>query len=554
MVEGENNQYGSEIGREERLMIRVACLGGAGSVTGSSYLVESPQGKKVLVDCGLFQGGRQMESRNWMGWGFDPKQINALFLTHAHIDHSGRVPKLVKDGFQGEIITSPPTAELCRIMLLDSAHIQELDAEWQTRKNMRRGKEPVLPLYTTDDAEASLRFLVPTDRDQIIDVEPGIKARLRNAGHILGSSILELWMEVNDGTTKIVFSGDLGKKNQLIVKDTHEIFDADYLFLESTYGNRLHRSFEKSKEELLEAIEYAVSNREKVMIPAFAVERTQEILYILGEFYRQGVLPDIPVYLDSPLAIKATEIFRENKKYYDEEARAIVEQGYDPFDLPNLQFTPSTKESMAINENSGSAIVIAGNGMCTAGRIKHHLKHNLWRGGASLVIIGFQAEGTTGRRIVEGAKHVKIFRENVTVRAKVFTIGGFSAHADQQDLIEWVSHFESKPQVFLVHGEVKACKALARKIQERLNLAVHVPGWKEQLILKPREIAVEKPVVEEPAPTMSSALLNTISEMESHLNVLKTQVESRQEEIQQDDVDRMKYILEELQDVLDEYG
>jgi metallo-beta-lactamase family protein len=534
-------------------MIRVSCLGGAGSVTGSSYLVESPQGKKVLVDCGLFHGGRQMERRNWMDWGFNPKQINALFLTHAHIDHSGRIPKLVKDGFQGEIITSPPTAELCRIMLLDSAHIQELDAEWQTRKNMRRAEEPVLPLYTTDDAEASLRFLVPTDRDRIIDVEPGIKARLRNAGHILGSSILELWMEGDEGATKIVFSGDLGKKNQLIVRDTHEIFDADYLFLESTYGNRLHRSFEKSKEELLEAIEYAVSNREKVIIPAFAVERTQEILYVLGEFYRQGMLPDIPVYLDSPLAIKATEIFRENKKYYDEEAQAIVEQGYDPFDLPNLQFTPSTKESMAINEISGSAIVIAGNGMCTAGRIKHHLKHNLWRGGASLVIIGFQAEGTTGRRIVEGAKHVKIFRENVTVRAKVFTIGGFSAHADQKDLLEWVSHFESEPQVFLVHGEVTACEALARKIRESFNLAVHIPGWREQLILKPREIAVEKPVVEE-ASTMSSALLSTISEMESHLNVLKTQVESRQEEIQQDDVDRMKYLLEELQDVLGEYG
>jgi metallo-beta-lactamase family protein len=554
VVEGGNNQYGSEIGRKERLMIRVTCLGGAGSVTGSSYLVESPQGKKVLVDCGLFQGGRQMESRNWMDWGFDPKQINALFLTHAHIDHSGRIPKLVKDGFKGEIITSPPTAELCRIMLLDSAHIQELDAEWQTRKNMRRAKEPVLPLYTADDAEASLGFIVPTDRDRIIDVEPGIKARLRNAGHILGSSILELWMEENDGATKIVFSGDLGKKNQLIVKDTYEIFDADYLFLESTYGNRLHRSFEKSKEELLEAIEYAVSNREKVIIPAFAVERTQEILYVLGEFYRQGMLPDIPVYLDSPLAIKATEIFRENKKYYDEEAQAIVEQGYDPFDLPNLQFTPSTKESMVINEISGSAIIIAGNGMCTAGRIKHHLKHNLWRGGASLVIIGFQAEGTTGRRIVEGAKHVKIFQENVTVRAKVFTIGGFSAHADQKDLIEWVSHFESEPQVFLVHGEATACEALAGKIRESFNLAVHVPGWREQLVLKPREIAVEKPVVEELAPTMSSALMNTIFEMESHLKVLKKQVESRQEEIQQDDVDRLKYILEELQDVLSEYG
>jgi metallo-beta-lactamase family protein len=542
-----DDKHGSGIEKKERMMIRVVCLGGVGSVTGSNYLVECPQGKKVLVDCGLFQGGSQMESRNRMDWGFDPQQMNTLFLTHAHIDHSGRIPKLVKDGFRGKIITSPPTVELCRIMLLDSAHIQELDAEWQTRKNKRQSKEPVFPLYTIEDAEASLQLLLPMDRDQVINVEPGIKARLRNAGHILGSSILELWIEEDDGTIKIVFSGDLGKKDQLILKDSQEIFDADYLFLESTYGNRFHRSFEKSKEELLEAIDYAVSNGEKIIIPAFAVERTQEVLYILSEFSREGALPDIPVYLDSPLAIKATEIFRENKKYYDEEARAIVEKGDDPFDLPNLQFTPSTKESIAINASSGSAIIIAGNGMCTAGRIKHHLKHNLWREGASLVILGFQAQGTTGRRIVEGAKHVKIFREDVTVRAKVFTIGGFSAHADQKDLVEWVSHFESKPQVFLVHGEVTACEALAKEIEEKFQLKTHIPGWKEKLILKPREVSIEKPFEEKAIPTMNSALLNTILKLEGELKELKGRVESRQLEIEEDDVDRMKYIQEELQ-------
>ena len=533
-------------------MIRVTCLGGVGSVTGSNYLLENPQGKKVLVDCGLFQGGKQIENRNWADWGFDPKQIGTLFLTHAHIDHSGRIPRLVKDGFQGRIITSPPTAELCGIMLLDSAHVQELDAEWQTRKNMRRAKGPVLPLYTMEDAEASLELLSPMERDRIINVEPGIKARLRNAGHILGSSILELWIEGNEGSIKIVFSGDLGKKNQLIVRDPHEIFDADYLFLESTYGNRLHRSFEESKEELLAAIDYAVSHREKVIIPAFAVERTQEILYILGEFFHKGVLPDIPVYLDSPLAIKATEIFRKNKKYYDEEAQAIVDQGYDPFDLPNLRFTPSTKESMAINASSGSAIIIAGSGMCTAGRIKHHLKHNLWRKGASLVIIGFQAEGTTGRKIVDGAKHVKIFREDVTVKAKVFTIGGFSAHADQEDLLEWVSNFESIPRVFLVHGEMRACETLAKKIEERFQLAVHVPRWKERLILKPKETAFEQPVVEEPVPDMRTTLLNTVLDLESELKAIKKRAKSRKMEIDEDDVDRMKYIHEELQVVLGE--
>ncbi|HJX34874.1 MAG TPA: MBL fold metallo-hydrolase, partial [Desulfatiglandales bacterium] len=422
-------------------MIRVTCLGGAGSVTGSSYLVESPAGKKVLVDCGLFQGGRQMEDRNWGDWGFVPKEINTLFLTHAHIDHSGRIPKLVKDGFIGRIITSSPTAELCGIMLLDSANIQETDADWQTRKNRRQSKGEIVPLYTTEDAEKSMKFFYPVEADKIFDVETGIRARFRNSGHILGSSILELWVETSDGEVKVVFSGDIGKRDQLIVKDPDEIFAANYLFMESTYGNRLHRSFEDSKKELLEAINHGVSNGEKIIIPAFAVERSQEILYILGEFHRNGELPDIPIYLDSPLAIKATEIFRKNKKYYDEEAMAIVNQGFDPFNMPNLRFTPTTKESMKINESAGPAIILAGNGMCTAGRIKHHLKHNLWRPGASIVMVGFQAEGTTGRKIIEGAKYIKIFREDVTVKAKVYTIGQFSAHADQKDLLLWVSHF-----------------------------------------------------------------------------------------------------------------
>ncbi|MFH1952984.1 MAG: MBL fold metallo-hydrolase [Pseudomonadota bacterium] len=533
-------------------MIRVTCLGGVGSVTGSCYLVESPNSKKILVDCGLFQGGRQMESRNREDWGFDPKEIDTLFLTHAHIDHSGRIPKLVKDGFKGKIITSPPTSELCEIMLLDAAHIQEMDAEWQTRKNKRQAKTDVEPLYTTADAEASLKLLRPMERDNVVSVGSGIKARLRNAGHILGSSILELWVEEEGEVLKMVFSGDLGKKDQLIVKDPQEVFDADYLFVESTYGNRRHRTFEDSKHELVEAIRYSISAGEKIMIPAFAVERTQEILYVLGEFLRDGLIPDIPIYLDSPLAIKATEIFRKNKKYYDEEARAIVDSGYDPFGMPNLRFTPATKESMAINEAKGSAIIIAGSGMCTAGRIKHHLKHNLWREGASIVIVGFQAKGTTGRRIVEGAKQVKIFHENVAVRAKVFTIGGFSAHADQEDLLEWVSHFESNPKVFVVHGEATASEALAEKIRERLNLIVHIPTWKERLILKPREVVLEKPPAEKEAVDMRASLVNAITDLENELKTLRKRVTSGEmdKKIGEDEIDRLKYVQDEIGAVL----
>ncbi len=528
-------------------MIKVTCLGGAGTVTGSSYLIESTGGKKVLVDCGLFQGGKQMENRNWSDWGFDPGKIKALFLTHAHIDHSGRIPKLVKDGFQGKIITSPPTAELCEIMLLDSAHIQEMDAEWQTRKNRRQSKKDIFPLYTARDAEESLKFFSPVERDRIIDVEDGIRARLRNAGHILGSSILELWVNEAGKEIKVVFSGDIGKHDQLIVKDPHEIFEADYLFIESTYGNRLHRDFEESKEELLNAINHALSNKEKVIIPAFAVERTQEILYILGEFYRNGSLPDIPIYLDSPLAIKATQIFRKNKKYYDEEAMAIVKEGFDPFDMPNLRFTPTTKESMAINEGTGSAIVIAGNGMCTAGRIKHHLKHNLWRPGASLVIVGFQAIGTTGRKIIDGDKFVKIFGENLAVKAKVYTIGGFSAHADQRDLLEWVSHFaESRPRVFVVHGEPTSSETFASRIREKFHMEVHIPQWKEKLILKHKEMITGPELREERPLDVDGVFQNTIIDLEKELDRLKRRIKKSQGRFTEDDIDRLKYIREEL--------
>jgi Cft2 family RNA processing exonuclease len=317
--------------------------------------------------------------------------------------------------------------------------------------------------------------------DQTIDLEPGSKVRLRNAGHVLGSAIAELWVEDEGKEIKIVFTGDMGKHDQLIVADPFEIVEADYLFIESTYGDRFHRTFEESKAELLEAIKYAISNKEKVIIPAFALERTQEILYLLGEFYRAGQLPDIPIYLDSPLAIKATEIFRRNKKYYDEAAQAIVGQGFDPFDMPNLKLTSTAGQSMKINQQRGSAIIIAGNGMCTAGRIKHHLKHNLWRPGASVVIVGFQAEGTTGRQIVNGAKMVTIFGQKIAVKAKVFTIGGLSAHADQADLLGWVSHFagKSKPRVFVIHGEGKSSEALANAIRRRFGLDVHVPQWRE---------------------------------------------------------------------------
>lgn len=527
-------------------MINITCLGAAGTVTGSSFLVETPGGSKVVVDCGLFQGSRILESRNWEQWGYDPKEIKSLVLTHAHIDHSGRIPKLVKDGFRGRIIASPPTAELCDAMLPDSGHVQEMDAEWQTRKNRRKARRGIEPLYTVGDAQESLRYFVPIDYDRFFDLETGIKARFRNAGHILGSSILELWVETEGHQTKIVFSGDLGKQDQLIVEDPFVISEADYLFVESTYGNRLHRDFQQSKAELLEAIRYAVSHKEKVIIPAFAVERTQEVLYILGEFFRAGELPDIPVYLDSPLAIRATQIFRKHTKYYDEKARAILAQGVDPFDMPNLKLSHSTKDSMEINQLQGSAIVISANGMCTAGRIKHHLKHNLWRPGAVIVIMGFQAEGTTGRKIVEGADSVTIFGERVAVRAKIYTIGGFSAHADQADLLTWVGHVAEKsgPRVFLIHGEPQSTETLADVIRQRLHLDVYVPRWREVLKLDPRKALAT--VVPEPVPADGrEIMLSLAGELEAQVALLKEQLLDP-EKPGSYDVEKLKSIRDEL--------
>ena len=495
-----------------------------------------------------------MEARNWDSWGFNPADIDLVIATHAHIDHIGRIPKLVRDGYKGKIITSPPSIDLAEILLLDSAHIQEMNAEWQTRKNKRRGSKEILPLYTTADAEKSLSHFQPLKRDEMMELDMGVRIRLRNAGHILGSAIVEMWIKEGGEEMKIVFSGDIGQADQLIIKDPYEVYAADFLFMESTYGNRLHKTREQSREELLEAIKYSTENGEKVVIPAFAVERTQEILYILGEFHRAGVLPDIPIYLDSPLAIKATEIFRKYKEHYDKEALAIVEKGFDPLDLPNLKFTPNTADSIAINEKPGPAIVMAGNGMCTAGRIKHHLKHNLWRPGSSLVIVGFQAQGTTGRRIVEGATEVKIFQENVAVKAKVFTIGGFSAHADQEDLLRWAGHFvESKPKVFPIHGEPEACKVLAEKIQEKFGLETHVPRWRESMLLTPKAVDYEIPAVEvDKEPDHYAEMNNVIVNLENNVKDLRRTLNDRLAKAKagDHDLERLQFIQEELESIL----
>jgi metallo-beta-lactamase family protein len=463
--------------------MRVTCLGATRTVTGSCFLVEN-EGTRLLVDCGMFQGGKEIEKRNASLWRYKPPDIQTILLTHAHIDHSGLIPRAVKEGFKGKILCTQATFELCQIMLRDSAHIQEIEAEWRSRKKIRSGKKGIEPLYTMADAERSLSLFQTVKPGDCLSISPDIRICFHNAGHILGSAFLEIRFQEKGLTGKVIFSGDLGRQEALIVPDPEIIEEADFLFLESTYGDRQHKSIEDSKQELLAAILEGVKYHEKIIIPAFAVERTQEILFVLHEFRKQGLMPSIPIFVDSPLAISATEIFRKYPEYFDQDTTRLLDKGEKPLDLPEMIYTRTTEESMAINRQEGSAIIIAASGMCDAGRIKHHLKHNLWRAGVQIVITGFQAQGTLGRSIVDGAKKVRIFNEEVVVRAKVHTIGGFSAHADQQELLSWIGHFKNpKMRIYIIHGEEATSLSFAEAIRKAYPFKVEVPNWMETLTL-----------------------------------------------------------------------
>ncbi|MGC9194506.1 MAG: MBL fold metallo-hydrolase RNA specificity domain-containing protein [Syntrophobacteraceae bacterium] len=500
--------------------MQITCLGASRCVTGSSFLIDNGQ-KKYLVDCGLFQGGRQMERLNHSPWGFNPAEIDALLLTHTHIDHSGRIPRLVKDGFRGKIYASGPTAELAKILLLDSAHIQEMEAEWHGRKNKRKGEEAVEPLYRIEDAEACLPLFEPVKEDEPFRLDADLSVTFHNAGHILGSSILEIVSGPAERRRKIVFTGDLGYKGHMILKPPAILTEADLLFIESTYGNRNHKSLVESEQELLHAIRYSHEHGEKVLIPAFAVERTQELLFMIGKFFRQKLIAPIPVYLDSPLAISATTIFSHMRQYYDAETRALFDSGNDPFNFEQLVCTRSSQESMDINNQAGPAIVIAGNGMCSAGRIRHHLKHNLWRPGCSLVIAGYQAVGTLGRSLVEGTRMVKILGERVVVRAKIFTIGGLSAHADQNGLLEWLGHFKNPAmRVNVIHGESSVSDEFAELIRRKFNFKVYVPSIGDRISDEGEVERAEKVVVIQPQEPAINFYLEELAQKADALRAL----------------------------------
>jgi metallo-beta-lactamase family protein len=493
--------------------MRVEFLGGVRTVTGSATLLEQDS-LKWLVDCGMFQGGKELEKRNWKIQPYRAKDISFILLTHAHIDHSGLIPKLVKEGFRGKVICTKATRDLCEVMLQDSGRIQEMEAEWQNRKGKRAGKGEAIPLYTAKDAEKSLRCFQPVSYGEIVQLAEGVKVRFQDAGHILGSAIIEIWVQEEGEEKKIVFSGDLGNFDQPIVRDPSIIEEGDVLWLESTYGDRLHKSREETVQELLKIVQEAISHRAKVVIPAFAVERTQDIIYTLGQSIRSGTLPPIPVYIDSPLAISATEIFKKNSDCFDQETQKILSGGENPLEIPGILYTRTTEESKAINEDPRPGIIVSASGMCDSGRIRHHLKHHLWREESHIVIIGYQAEGTLGRRIVDGAKTVRLFGEEIAVKAHIHTLGGFSAHADRKGLLDWISHLRNpQMEVLINHGEEKISMGLSQLVSERFHFKTSVPQWREKRVLfsevekgMPEEEVKEESPPEEPL----SVLLNRL--------------------------------------------
>ncbi len=474
-------------------MARLTFLGGAGTVTGSCYLLET--GKlKLLVDCGMFQGNRELRMRNYRNLDVPVPSIDYVLLTHAHIDHSGLIPRLFKQGFRGKVMATKATVDLCGVMLPDSGHIQEMEAEWETRKAKRRGEKHLDPLYTAQDARDSLNAFSEVDYGQEVALDDQVRVRFLDAGHILGSAVIEVWAKEGSASeVKTVFSGDLGNKGTPIIRDPSWVSEADYLLLESTYGDRFHEPVANEAQRLKEIILDTVKHGGNVIIPSFAVGRTQEILFFLSGMFQRGELPPVPVYIDSPLAVSATEIFERCPECYDDETKACFNGG-DPFHFPNLTFVRDAKESIALNDGDRkSKVIISASGMCDAGRIKHHLKHNLWRPDSSVVFVGFQAEGTLGRRIMDGEKKIRILGELINVAARVYSLQGFSAHADQNGLLDWASHLERKPErLFIVHGEAAASSALSNLLEQRLDISTVVPRAGEQYLLNAQSLELAR--------------------------------------------------------------
>jgi metallo-beta-lactamase family protein len=451
-------------------MTNLTFFGATGQVTGSCYLLET-HNHRLLLDCGLFQGSRETEKQNEAVFPFDPASIDAVILSHAHLDHCGRLPKLVKDGFKGAVFLTEATFELLELMMMDSAHLMLRDTEWENKRRERSGKEPLEPLYGLEDVQALLKLRKPIAYGEEKKILDNITVSFHEAGHILGSSIVRLKIDGSKGIKTLVFSGDLGNPNSPLLRDPTVLTEADILLLESTYGDRDHKPLGSTLDELSETLAEAATSGGNVIIPAFAVGRTQDLIYWLGKLQRQGGVPQQQIYLDSPMAISASEIYASNAQLFnidDPEFTKIAPQGWHTW-LKGLIYSQTAEESMAVNRISGGTIIIAGSGMCNGGRIRHHLKYNLWRRNAHIVITGFQAEGTLGRILVDGnKKYLKILGSEVKVEAKIHTLGALSAHADQSQLLKWASNFKDpKPRLYLIHGEKAAALSLQTSFKRR---------------------------------------------------------------------------------------
>ncbi len=540
--------------------MKITFLGATRTVTGSNYLVEAA-GKKFLVDCGMWQGKSDLEEENFQEFEFDPKEIDFVLLTHAHIDHSGRIPKLYKEGYRNKIYAQKATCDLCAIMLPDSGHIQEQESEWKNRKRIRKGEEPREPLYTAEEAVRCLEVFEPVKYDEIIEITPQIHARFNDAGHMLGSSIIEVWVEENGRQLKTVFSGDLGNSDIPLLSEPTMIEDADYLVMESTYGSRLHMRNDQKAELFLDIVSETLDNGGTVVIPSFAVGRTQEILFEIDklkntrqdeEFERKyRTLMKAPVYVDSPLAISATEVFKENMELFDEETQNEISKGDNPLEFPGLKFTMTADESKALNEDPTPSIIISASGMCDVGRIKHHLKHNLWNPKSTILFVGYQAPGTLGYNIVNGAKTVKIFGEEIAVNARVEYIEGYSGHADQEGLMNFIYSFIQKPKhIFLVHGEEESQEVLKEKIETEAKLPVTIANFGETYELsEEKEIELTKTIERKIPVTMKTEIIARLEKVKEEMKDLESAVREDMDnkELRDEDIFRINEKIKDLE-------
>ena len=465
--------------------MRLRFLGAAQNVTGSRHLLEV-DGIRLLVDCGLYQE-RQFLARNWEPFAVPPESINAVFLTHAHLDHCGLLPKLVRDGFSGKIYCTAATAEIARIILLDSAKIQEEDAEHKRQRHQKEGKTgpyPEAPLYTTKDAEACFPHFEPVKYRQQINIADGVAVTLYDAGHVLGSSMIQVDVNRNGDKRTVLFTGDLGRPGRPILPDPSVPEKADYIVIESTYGDRIHCDTCDVKKQMADVINATKDSGGNIVVPSFALERSQEILFYIKELLLEDAIPHLIIFLDSPMAAKITEIFRNHQELFDEETQEMLREHHSPFDLAELKVTATSEESKAINHITGTVMIIAGAGMCTGGRIKHHLVNNISRKESTIMFVGYQAIGTLGRLIVDGAKKVRILGEEYKVKAKVVQINGFSAHADKNEMLNWLKKLKSPPkQIFLVHGEPKSAQAFGAFLRAKTGWQVSIPAYEDQVVL-----------------------------------------------------------------------